>query len=86
MSTNGYTIRLDLLKMAKEMLEQEWYAERDQMMSEYHNKIAFAHAKAESAGFQNSEFPESPKFRPFPSEDQIIAKARVLNEFINQKS
>jgi hypothetical protein len=86
MSTNGYEIRLELLKMAKEMLEQDWHAHRDMAMTEFNNKVSFAHAKAESAGFQNSDFPAMPSFKPFPTEEEIIKKAKVLNEFINQKA
>jgi len=85
-ASNGYEIRLELLKMAKEMLEQDWHAQRDAVMSNYGHKVSFAHAKAESAGFQNTEFPAAPTFKPFPTEEQIIAKARVLNEFINQRT
>ena len=86
MSTNGYEIRLELLKMAKEMLEQDWHAQRDAVMSDYNNRVGFAHAKAEAAGFQNSDLPSTPTFKAFPTEVEIIAKAKVLNEFITNKS
>lgn len=86
MTINGYEIRLELLKMAKEMLEQDWHAHRDLTMTDYNTRVGFAHAKAEAAGFQNTELPSQPTFRPFPTESEIIAKARTLNEFINQKS
>ena len=86
MSTNGYEIRLELLKMAKEMLEQDWHAQRDAVMSDYNNRVGFAHAKAESAGFQNAELPATPTFKPFPTEAEIISKAKALNEFINQRA
>jgi hypothetical protein len=86
MSTNGYEIRLELLKMAKEMLEQDWHAQRDAVMSDYNNRVGFAHAKAESAGFSNTELPGTPTFKAFPTEAEIIAKAKVLNEFITNKT
>ncbi len=73
MSTNGYEIRLELLKMAKEMLEQDWHAQRDAVMADYGHKVSFAHAKGESAGFQNAELPPAPTFKPFPTEVEIIA-------------
>jgi hypothetical protein len=85
MSTNGYTIRLELLKMAKEMLEQDWHAQREAVMSDYNNRVGFAHAKAENLGFQNTDLPATPTFRAFPTEAEIIAKAKALNEFINTK-
>lgn len=84
MSTNGYEIRLELLKMAKEMLEQDWHSHRDAVMSDYNTRVGFAHAKVDSSGF--AELPTAPTFRPFPTETEIIAKATVLNQFINQRT
>ena len=75
MSTNGYEIRLELLKMAKEMLEQDWHAQRDAVMTDYHTK----------ANRDENFIPTPPTFQPFPTEEQIIKKAKVLNEFINTK-
>ena len=76
MSTNGYEIRLELLKMAKEMLEQDWHAQRDAVMTDYHTKAS-----------RNDNFiPATPTFAPFPTEEQIIKKAKVLNEFVAQRS
>jgi hypothetical protein len=72
---NGYTIRLELLKMAKEMLEQDWHAQRDAVMTDYHTK----------ASRDETFIPATPTFAPFPTEEQIIKKAKVLNEFINTK-
>jgi len=85
-ASNGYEIRLELLKMAKEMLEQDWHAQREAVMTDYNTRVSFAHAKGEAAGFQNAELPNAPTFKMFPTESEIIAKAKTLNEFINQKS
>ncbi len=84
--TNGYEIRLELLKMAKEMLEQDWHAQRDAVMTEFNNQVGFAHAKAENLGWDKAQLPPTPTFKSFPTEAEIIAKARVLNEFINQRT
>ena len=84
--SNGFEIRLELLKMAKEMLEQDWHAQRDAVMSDYNNRVGFAHAKAESTGFQLGDLPAVPTFKAFPTEAEIIAKAKTLNEFITNKS
>lgn len=86
MSTNGYEIRLELLKMAKEMLEQDWHAQRDAVMTDYSTKVGFATAKAENTGFLNSEMPAAPTFKPFPTEEEIIKKAKTLNEFVAQRA
>jgi hypothetical protein len=76
MSTNGYEIRLELLKMAKEMLEQDWHAQREATMTDYHTK----------AERDPSFIPEVPTFKSFPTEEEIIKKAKVLNEFVAQRS
>jgi hypothetical protein len=79
MSTNGYEIRLELLKMAKEMLEQDWHAQRDAVMTDYNTQVIFAQ------GSGSDQPPASPTFRPFPTEEEIIKKAKVLNEFVAQR-
>ena len=81
MSTNGYEIRLELLKMAKEMMEQDWHAQRDGLVTEWHaSREVYA---GETAPRDIKPFPT---FKPFPSEDEIIKKARVLNDFVAQKA
>jgi len=85
MSTNGYEIRLELLKMAKEMLEQDWHAQREAVMTDYNTKVGFAHAKVDSEGVHEASIPAIPTFKAFPTEAEIINKARALNEFINQR-
>ncbi len=72
---NGYMIRLELLKMAKEMLEQDWHAQREAVMTDYHTK----------ASKDETFIPPAPTFKAFPTEEEIIKKAKVLNEFINTK-
>jgi hypothetical protein len=74
-TANGYQIRLELLKMAKEMLEQDWHAQRDAVMTDYHTK----------ANRDENFIPAPPTFKAFPTEEEIIKKAKVLNEFINTK-
>ncbi len=69
---NPFEIRLELLKMAKEMLTEAYYAERDIITREYENKMA--------NGLWEVERPELPKY---PTEDEIIAKASTLNTFIS---
>ena len=75
MSTNnGYTIRLELLKMAKDLLEQDWHMRRDALVQDW------------SVQNDRSEKPVSfPTLNPFPTEQEIIKKATALNEFVSQR-
>jgi hypothetical protein len=69
---NPFEIRLELLKMAKDMLCEAYYAERELITREYENKMA--------NGLWEVERPELPKY---PTEEEIIAKAVTLNTFIS---
>jgi len=73
-----FEIRLDLLKMAQGMLETEYFAKRERISTEYSTACDVARAT-------NSVVPSHPEFPSYPSEDIIIAKARVLNSFVSQK-
>ena len=72
-----FEIRLDLLKMAQSMLEQDYYGKREQISNEYATKC-------EVAKIHGSEIPAHPGFPPYPSEADIIAKAQILNGFVSQ--
>lgn len=72
-----FEIRLELLKMAKEMLEQDYYGNREKISNEYA-------AKCDSAKIHGQPIPEHPGFPAFPSETEVIAKATQLNSFVSQ--
>jgi hypothetical protein len=72
-----FEIRLELLKMAKEMLEQDYYGKREVISNDWQVKI-------EVAKLNGGTVPEHPGFPPFPSEAEIIAKANTLNGFVSQ--
>jgi len=82
---NGYMIRLDLLKMAKEMLEQDWHAHREMLRAQWEQEVNMAQILAQARDDLIRTIPTQPTFRPFPTEEEIIKKAKVLNEFINTK-
>lgn len=77
MSKTPFEIRLELLKMAKEMLEQDYFSKREQISSDWNSKVNVAMSRNETP-------PEHPKFPEFPSEMEIIEKAQVLNGFISR--
>ena len=71
-----FEIRLELLKMAKEMLEQEYYGQRERISSDWQVKVE----NARHAGVQP---PEHPGFPAYPTETDIIGKAQTLNGFVS---
>lgn len=72
-----FEIRLQLLQMAKDMLEQDYFAQREKVSNEYA-------AKCEVAKIHGQPIPEHPGFTTFPSETEIIKKATELNGFVSQ--
>lgn len=83
--TNGYVIRLEVLKMAKEMAEQDYYSSRDALRQTWEAKVSFAQQKASTLGFQNVEFPSEPTYPTFPTPEVIKTKANELYQFITTK-
>lgn len=74
-----FEIRLDLLKMAKDMLEQEYHANREKLVSEWQIKV-------EASKINGSPIPEHPSLPQYPSESDIITKAQALNVFVSNLS
>ena len=71
-----FEIRLELLKMAKDMLSDDYYGKREAISNEWSTKV-------EIAKINGGEMPSHPGFPSFPSETEIIAKAQVLNGFVS---
>ena len=71
-----FEIRLELLKMAKDMLSDDYYGKREVISNSWH-------AKLDIAKINGGELPEHPGFPTFPLESEIIAKAQVLNGFVS---
>jgi hypothetical protein len=83
--TNGYQIRLEVLKMAKEMAEQDFYSQRDILKDHHQQSIDFARNKADRLGYDSVEFPKEPSLPSFPTPDLIKTKAGELYSFITTK-
>jgi len=71
-----FEIRLELLKMAKDMLAEEYYGKREIVSNEYSTKC-------EVAKIHGTEIPTHPGFPAYPSESEIILKAQTLNGFVS---
>ena len=74
-----FEIRLELLKMAKDMLYDSYNAERDKITQDWNIKCETAKAKGETP-------PEHPPLPSIPSETDIISKATTLNGFVSNIS
>ena len=74
-----FEIRLELLKMAKDMLTEEYFGKREQISNDWTSKV-------ESAKLNGGVIPDHPGFPAFPSENDIIFKAQALNGFVSNIS
>lgn len=72
-----FEIRLELLKMAQIMLEQEYHGKRESISNDWQVKV-------ESARHAGQNPPDHPGFPNYPTETEIIAKAAALNGFVSQ--
>jgi proteasome lid subunit RPN8/RPN11 len=71
-----FEIRLELLKMAKDMLADEYFGKREQISNDWSTKV-------DSAKINGGVIPDHPGFPAYPSENDIILKAQALNGFVS---
>lgn len=71
-----FEIRLELLKMAKELLMENYYSDKDRLSQEWQVKV-------DVAKLNGQPIPEHPAFPAYPSENDIITKAQTLNGFVS---
>ena len=71
-----FEIRLELLKMAKELLLEDFNSSKERLINEWQVKV-------ESAKLNGQAIPDHPDFPTYPSENEIIAKAQALNGFVS---
>jgi hypothetical protein len=75
MSKTPYEIRLELLKMANEVLATPVFQTRQALSEEYHSKL-------NDANRGTLPYPTMPDF---PSSTDIVSKAEELNKFVSQQ-
>lgn len=73
---NPYEIRLEILQMAKDLLYETWNAKNFALQDHYHMKM-------QRAMETESEIPAPYEPVPYPTDEDIISKARELNKFIS---
>jgi hypothetical protein len=76
-NASPFEIRLELLKMAKEMLEQEYFQKVQGIDQKYGFEIEEAHRTGKP-------IPDR-KILPYPTEQDVIRKADALNAFVSSK-
>ena len=72
-----FEIRLELLKLSKDMLGEDYFARREVSHNNWQTACENARQRGEPIPFQ-------PDLPPYPSESEIIAKATALNGFVSQ--
>ena len=71
-----FEIRLELLKMAKDLLLEDYTTSKERLVNEWQVKV-------ESAKLNGQAIPDHPAFPTYPSETDIINKAQALNGFVS---
>ena len=74
-----FEIRLELLKMAKDLLLEDYTSNKERLINEWQVKV-------ESAKLNGQAIPDHPAFPTYPSETDIITKAQALNGFVSNIS
>jgi hypothetical protein len=73
MSKTPYEIRLELLTLAKEILQAPVYEKRNKLSDEYHAKLT-------DANRDTLPFPTMPDF---PTTSDIVTEAEALKKFVD---
>lgn len=72
-----FEIRLELLKMARDMLTEDYFGKRQIVDNDWQQQI-------ELAKQTGSPSPSHPGYPAYPNEAEIIGKATALNNFVSQ--
>ena len=71
-----FEIRLELLKMAKDMLTDSYFSEKDRISADWSGRV-------DTAKLNGQPIPDHPPYPPYPSETDVINKAQLLNGFVS---
>lgn len=79
MSLNAYEIRLELLKMAKDLATEKYHCERSHAETIFHSELERANAQGGVGSLPNLNSPV------FPTDEAITELANKLYNFVNTK-
>jgi len=69
-------IRLEMLKMAQDALNTEYHTKCDLIRTDWNNQVV--------AQMSQGSVPTVPELPPIYTMEQIVEKAKVLNDFVSQ--
>jgi len=72
-----FEIRLELLKMARDLLVDDFKSQKQYLVENWQQQV-------ESAKVAGTASPEYPVLPQFPYEIEIVTKADTLNQFVSQ--
>jgi len=70
-------LRLELLKMAQQALDNEYFQKVDMIRTDWNNQVQLAHTG-------HGPVPTTPDLPPIYTMEQIVEKAKILNDFVSQ--
>jgi len=71
-----FEIRLELLKMAKDMLTDSYFSEKDRISADWNVRV-------DTAKLNGQPIPDHPPYPTYPSETDVVNKAQMLNGFVS---
>lgn len=74
-----FEIRLELLKMARDLLVDDFKSKKQSLVENWQQQV-------ESAKVAGTPSPDYPLLPQFPSEDEIVKKSETLNAFVSQST
>jgi hypothetical protein len=74
--SNAYMIRLEMLKMAQDALATEYHTKCDIVRTDWNNQVTL--------GMESNKIIPQPELPPIYTMEQIVEKAKILNDFVSQ--
>lgn len=71
-----FEIRLELLRMAKDMLVEDYFGKRESISNNWNVQV-------EIAKLNGGTIPIHPGYPAYPTEKEVIEKAQALNGFVS---
>lgn len=83
-----FELRLELLKLAKDILTNDWESSREKDIQNYNLEVDILERVLSLSNItieqiRDIKYPVHPGFLPYPSELDIIEKAKSMNGFIS---